>query len=809
MAKAVKKYDASSITWLEGLEGLRAKPSMYLGKQADSAGVLQLALEILGNALDEANNGNGDTVGIKVEGDTITVFDTGRGIPFGPHPKHKNEDTLTILATKLHAGGKLSATDGNYGVSLGTHGVGLSVTNALSSKLTIWSKRDGKIKSQTFSEGKPTSKVVDEKPARLPKFGGKAWPMKTGTIVQWTWDKKVFDKGSKLDEQVLLQTVRDMSWFAAYITKAKRRPTRFLLEDSKGKVSEVHRKSLAKYVDNQLSLLNKGRKEPLLLMEETRMEGFDAEHDFVGAWVSSSDDLFTSAVNSLMTKGGGTHHTGASMAMYDAFRKIANKKQPFRVQDLLTGFVGCINIRIPSPTFDGQGKGQLVSLNGKSIAYDAVFKTVSTWIRKNKATALKIIERAVSIHSISNDQKLNKQLASALQIKKGGKSMLPAQLIQSTTRNPMERELFLIEGKSAGGTAKKASDRKYQEALPLRGKLLNVEKAANEKMSESQVIIDLLRSIEYDPRNPEKPLRVGKIMILSDPDPDGPLHRDTLIPFINMNGKEDVATIGELAELYKSVDKPIRVFSYTKNGKVQEANAILVNVREYSTTSYVISFTDGTSVICTESHQWLMVKAAKSRKYVYSSITGQPYLKTTLIQAGDRVAAINTEGYVTVASVTPQSGTYDEYYCMTVPLFGNFLVNLPKADGTYSQVVSSNCHINSLILTLLWNTVPYMFEQGRIYLVNAPLFTYATPKRKYYGDSLKDLMQKVGGKLDPARITRVKGYAEMSPTTLKEVAFDPETRNIVQVTHPGDLNSMVRRIMGDDQTIRKQMLGLD
>lgn len=1152
MAKAVKKnYDASSITWLEGLEGLREKPSMYLGKQPNSLGVKQLVLEILGNALDEANNNHGDTVGVKFEGDTVTVFDTGRGIPFGPHPKHKGQDTLTILATKLHAGGKLKASDENYQVSLGcfvgstkirllngklvsikkladkfeqtkkktwvmawnkesglafvprqaygvyatrladtltevildsgdvikctpdhpfmlwggeyceasllevgdslqgvyfsedkdgylthssgkrettqartyaervnrtvmlglgediegkqvshinakkkdnrpsnlqvlenkehwwfdhethgknsswtekseedrersrnnmtrvneqvediqerallgryaqvaarayrdygvvnestynaslpwgagkwdkavaalqgernvlragksylrkygeegrtdngglglnykllseydktpadninnhrvisvrtyklkktiqvygmsveadhnyllgagvfvknTHGVGLSVTNALSTKLQIWSKRDGKLKTQSFSEGKATSKVEDAKPASLPKFGGKPWSMKTGTIVQWTWDTSVFDKGSKLDKADIIQTIRDMSWFAAYINKSKRRPTKFLIDDGK-KTSEIHRKTLTKYIDNQLNLINKNKKQPVTILEETRMESYGDQHDFVGAWSSSTDDHFSSAVNSLHTPAGGLHLKGANDAIYSEFKKLAKKGMSFRQQDLLTGFIGCINIRIASPTFDGQGKGSLVSLNALPIAKQSVEKCVAAWIKKNKSTALKIIERASNIYKVSNDQKLNKQLAAALQTKKGGKSMLPPKLLQSTTKKPMEREIFMVEGDSAGGTCTKARDSHYQEVLPLRGKMLNVEKAATEKMSESQVIVDILRSIEYDPKNPEKELRVGKIMVLADPDPDGPLHGDTLIPYFDMAGQPAIATIKELAALYKAVEKPIKVLSRTSNGIIQQAYAQDISVRDITANSIEITFVDGTKTRVTDEHKWAMHSAVNSNRFIRDELNGFNYLAAANLTVGDRILAINEVGYLEIQSLTVLSGLFEEYYCMTVPSYGNFLVNLEKPDGTYNQIVSSNCHINSLILTLLWKTVPRLFSEDRVYLVKAPLFTYATPKKKYYGGDLRELLSQVEGKPDYTKISRVKGYGEMSPATLKDVAFNKDTRNLVKINDPGEYHGMISKIMGNDTQVRREMIGID
>lgn len=816
MAKnAVKKkidYDASSITWLKGLDGVRKKPSMYIG-DAGNHGVKHLGFEMVGNALDEVTNGHGDTVGVKIAGDTIAVFDNGRGIPTGPHPEHKGHDVLTILATQLHSGGKLDEKDGNYDNSIGTHGVGLAVVNALSVKLSIWSIRGKTVKKQTFAKGKETSKVVTVKSSDVPKLNGKTWAPKTGTVVEWTWDKSVFDKGTEFKAAEFVQWIKDISWFTAHITAKKRTPVKFIVENGK-KVVEFQRKSLKNFVDLKLKELNTDRRDPLTTMDETFMEGYDANHDFLGVWSSSPDFLLHSAVNAVPTSEGGTHLEGAMKAMESAFKKIAKKKQKFRQQDLLAGFIGCFNLRIPSPRFDSQAKSKLTSPNASKIAFDAVEKTVTTWIKKNKQAANQILDRACALHDISNDTKLQKQLASALATKKGGKSLLPPSLIQSTTKNAMERELYLLEGQSAGGTAKEASNRTYQEVLPLRGKMLNVEKASTEKMGANQVIVNLLRSIGYDPKNPQAPLRVGRIMVLSDPDPDGPLDPSTMIPYIeDGTGVLKIARIDFLAKLYQAVEKPLVVLAMTPQGKIQQAKAEAVTIREYMNERYAITFNNGQTLYCTPSHKWNVGTVTNTKKIITAPVTGMTYLAMPDIVVGDQIRSTNQAGFMTVTSITLEStGDYREYYCMTVPQFGNFLVSTTGQLNNADYVVSSNCHINSLLLTVLFKTVPYLFQEGRVFLVNAPLFTYSTPKRKYYGSSLADLVKQVGvshsDQLKKQYITRIKGYGEMMADDLRDIAFNPETRELIRINHPGTNMSVVRDIMGNSPEYRKQLLGV-
>lgn len=803
MAK-VKAYDASAIKWLKGLDGVRKRMSVYLGRNADTDGVKQTAFEILGNALDEATNGHGDTVGVKIDGDTLTVFDNGRGIPTGPHPEHKGVDTLTILATEMHAGGKLDATDGNYTTSIGTNGMGLAVVNAASASLIIWSIRGAKIKKQTFAKGKPITDVISVKATDIPKLNGKPWNVKTGTVVQWVWDKTVFEKGAKLNAADIVQSIKDMSWFAVHIKKNKRLPIKFIVDVNK-KPLLIERKKLFNYVQSLFKVLNdKGQLE---LMADTALENFADNFDFVGAWSTSSDMHFNSAVNSVKTPDGGTHLKGAMNALFESFKKLAKKGQTFRQQDLFAGFIGCFNLRIASPIFNGQGKLALTSPEATELAYNAVKPVIDKWIRANKASAIKIVERACAIYNVTNDMKLQKQLAAALATKKGGKSLLPPNLIQSITKNPMERELFTVEGESASGTGQKASNRQYQEVLPLRGKMLNVLKASTEKMGASQVIIDLLRSIGYDPKNREAPLRVGKIMVLSDPDPDGPLSADTLIPYIDDTGTQRVDTIEYLSNLQASVDKPIIVISKTPQGTYQQANAIEVNIREQASNEYQITMSNGAVLKCTESHKWKVGGTiTQANRIVTSDVNGLQYIAAPFLTVGDQIDAQNEAGYLSVTAINIVTGNFKPYYCMTVPNFGNFLVQTTGTDGTITNVVSSNCHINSLILSLLWKTVPHLYSEGRIFLVNAPLFSYNTPKKKYYGSNLRDLTQQLGSKLDSTKVTRMKGFGEMPPETLKHVAFDPDTRSLTRLNHPKEYAPFVEKIMGDDVQYRKDEL---
>lgn len=547
---------------------------------------------------------------------------------------HKVVSVKTFTVKKpVQVYGMSVEQDHNYLLEAGvfvknTHGVGLAVVNALSTKLQIWTHRNNKIYTQSFSKGKATSGV--EVTSSAPKFNNKKWGQ--GTIIRYTPDLSCFEKGTKHNQKLLIDWIKDISWFVFSPKGNKRVPVTFLI-DNNGKVSTIKAESLRDYVENRVASLKDKDAE---IMEDTFMMDYTDSCDFVGAWTTSSELLMDSACNAVMTPDGGTHLKGATKAIFDAFQKIG-KKNKFTANSLLTGFVGCFNIRVPSPQFDSQAKTRLTLLEAEKIAYDAVTTVVTKWIRKNKESALKIVERATEINATEIDAKLAKKLASALQTKKKGRSELPPKLVQATTKIPEERELFILEGDSAGGTAKKARNEFYQEALPLRGKILNVEKSSD-SLHDSQAIIDILKAVGFNPKDTKAPLRVGKIFILSDPDPDG-------------------------------------------------------------------------------------------------------------------------------------------------------------------------MHINALCLSVLWQTVPHLFEQGKVFVVNAPLYIYSTANDKIFGSSLQELSTKVTGKFDTTKVTRIKGYGECSPSDLRLIAFNPETRSLTRVDHPKQFAINVNQAMGTDTAYRKKLLG--
>lgn len=817
MAKS-KNYDASSIEWLRGLEGIRRKPSMYIGTP-DSNGVLHLFKEILGNSIDEAANGHGKHIAISIENNQITVFDNGRGIPNGPHPKHKGVDTLTILATEIHAGGKLSSDAGNYRTSTGTHGLGMSAVNALSSRFQVWSlnadNRPG-MYTQTFEKGKPTSKVERAKPQDVPRVDKKTKWHKKGTIIQWTWDKSVFEKGSKLDVNALVEYVRQISYFVYGPNKGKNKqaPVKFTIH-YKGKTLNVER-PLETYVKNKIKDALKAKKQSPTIAHGPITSRGDVV-DITLAWVDRFDHTMSSSANAVPTVQNGTHYKGATKAIYDAF-KASNKRADFRLQDIIAGTIGCLNISIASPAFDSQVKTKLVTKEAEKLAYDAVLPIMKKWISSNKKSASAIVQRATQLAKANDNSRLLRELNKVLKGDGRGKSPLPDKLTISTTRKPEERELSVVEGDAAGGSAKMASDRRWQEILPLRGKITNVMRGDDSKLTGSMAIVDLLKAIGYKPNKPEGPLRVGSINVLSDADADGCLVGETVV-FVRLDGVETTRTLAQLSEFYEATGgQSIEVLSYLTSPAMREERGVSddtrlgymlahdIRVRVRRNTEYRIITESGAEIKCEQDHYIVTgTQPASHVPHTYNTRTGFYHIKAENLIAGMTMHNVTAGADETIESVTISNLEETKpYYCMTVPVTNNFVVQ--STDG--QQVVTGNCHISSLVLSVLWKTVPHLFEEGRIFLVDAPLYVYSTPKGKVFGDTLDELKSKVGKAFSSERVTRMKGLGEANPDELKLIAFDPDHRKLIKVTPPM-AEAAVSDIMGSDGTVRKDLLGID
>lgn len=509
MARKKKDYTASDIEVLEPLEGVRARPGMYIGS-TDEFGVLQIVKEIIDNGIDEALGGHCDHIMVDIsEKNHILVWDNGRGIPVEKHPKHPKKSTLEIIFTHLHAGGKLGKDGAYEGGSIGTHGVGAAVTNALSSKFSVYTRRKRTWYQQTYEKGKPTIKVT--------KLKGDVFagiPKAKGTLVTFTPDKKIFGK-AKLPEADL----KNMLELAAYL-HPKVTFDFILKRTAKGKPSKSKSFHQPKGVT---ALLKK-------MIKRTKSEAFGKPIiiqqpglDVVLQWTDHVAENLNSYVCGSPTPLGGTHMQGFAKALNEAVKPYKPKRGTFKPEDLRVGLQGVVNLTIAAPEFSGQTKGKLATKEANEVVYNAVLPELKKFFAKNKKMVRDLIKRAIELAEGRQKFVADRKLTLALKTKKKGTHLLPPKLTQATTKKAEDREVYFVEGDSAAGTGKVARDPKTQEILALRGKIINVYKDRKQKAFANQEIIDILKSIGFDPTKTEPvlSLRVGKIILLSDPDVDG------------------------------------------------------------------------------------------------------------------------------------------------------------------------------------------------------------------------------------------------------------------------------------------------
>src|SRR3981189_2386453 len=509
------KYDAKSIKVLGGLEAVRLRPAMYIGSTGEM-GLHHLVWEVVDNSVDEAMAGYADEINVTVHADnSVTVVDNGRGIPVDMHQTEKRPAAEVVL-TVLHAGGKFDSD--TYKVSGGLHGVGVSVVNALSDWLELEISRDGGVWEQTYEKGKPTSKL---------KQTGKT--RKTGTKVTFHPDPSIFDK-TTYSFDTLAQRLREL----AFLNKG----LKITLADERTEKSTEFRFTggIGEFVKH----LNRGK--TTLHDSPIYMEGKrgTVEIEIALQYNDTYGETVFSFANTINTVDGGTHLSGFRSALTRSINNFASstgmlKEQKDEVSisgdDVREGLVAVISVRLPQPQFEGQTKRQLHS-ESKGDVEQLVNEKLGDWFDKHSTVARRIIGKCIEAARAREAARKARELTrrkSAMD-----SSGLPGKLADCQERDPSRCELFVVEGESAGGSAKMGRDRKYQAILPLKGKILNVEKARYDKMlghEEIRAIITALGTgIGKDDFDASK-LRYHKIILMTDADVDGSHIRTLLLTF--------------------------------------------------------------------------------------------------------------------------------------------------------------------------------------------------------------------------------------------------------------------------------------
>lgn len=780
-------YTAASIKVLEGLEAVRKRPAMYIGSTGP-AGLHHLVYEVVDNSIDEAMAGFCKRIDVTVHFDgSVSINDDGRGIPVDLH-KEEKKPAAEVVMTTLHSGGKFDKN--SYKVSGGLHGVGVSVVNALSSRLDLEIKRDGAVYFQKYELGNPVTQF---------KQIGKT--NKKGTKITFWPDEDIFDT-IEFNYNTLAKRLKELAFLNRGLSIT-------LIDERDNKKEQfVFKGGIIEYVKYLTEAKEKVHSKPIYLASKKE----DIEMEIAFQYVNSYNEMLLTYVNNINTIEGGTHLTGFKGAITRTINNFAqsdnlrkNIKYNFSGDDVREGLIAVISVRIKEPQFEGQTKAKLGNSEVKGIVESFVNEKLQEYFEENVSVAKVIVNKASLAAQAREASRKAKDLVRKSNLLES--TTLPGKLADCQSKDPQDSELYIVEGDSAGGSAKQGRDRRFQAILPLKGKILNVEKATTSKMLENVEIKTIIAALgvgigkeNFDVSK----LRYHKIILMTDADVDGSHIRTLLMTFFF----KYMRPIIEMGYLYLA-QPPLYL---VKKGKSRK---YLKNERDLD--NYILKNIGDSVTVSQENQKGEKLKGAKLIKFI--KLVKK---KTSLIDSIEKrgmprsltqklIELIKDEDTFSDAKKTEEiARKINEVDCCRA-----VTINFDEEYSTYNLDIEYE--LNGVVLkkSLNWDylTGPLFAEVNESYeklkAYPRPPYTCSVNGDDFVLKSANELVDtlfdKIKGKFS---LQRYKGLGEMNPSQLWETTMDPDFRTLLKVNINDFIHSetIFDTLMGNDSNKRKSFI---